>query len=426
MPSGRKGAATGNLRAGLRLLLLGVLLASNSSSWSADLELPKRVPVRIGSRHFVGHHPRGRHVVRRHPILRVVRRPPLPNTLPTGGLTATDISAGYGLGAAVSMLSVGTGLCALISCPNDAKILADCGSRSAGISAGLIANAKTFFNAVVGQTDPLYIVVSHADDDHYGLIENFVGTHPVEAVVLGGYQYNYNKNFRTWYNALKNKNGNPTPVKINLKDKYHDRVGSPNPNIYCAGLNGGGDGFFILTVNAGTSKNDQSMIAKLKYGVFSAIFMGDAEKLSVRSAEENYTTTSSFLQTTLLEAAHHGAESKGANPPDWAEATLPNAVVFSAGTAYTNYGHPRCVSLETYQNVPSAHISNAITHPLTCYRGSNNVSSNIQQAFYNTRDMGAVVVLSDGADWGLWTCATNTIASCAVSVPVTPVDAAVR
>jgi beta-lactamase superfamily II metal-dependent hydrolase len=332
-------------------------------------------------------------------------------------VTSAQLAADAG-NSAVTFLSIGTGLCTLISCPNGAKVLNDCGSKTTGLDAGLIASADILFKQLVGSNDPLFVIVSHSDEDHFNLIQRFVGTHSVEAVILGPIANDYPWDFDTWVrHGLLRRDGRPTLVIDDLATRYHDPVTTPYRNVSCGTPP---DGIYILTANAGTAKNDRSIVSKFVHGTFSVTFMGDAEVQSEISARENYPgADASFLYTDVLSSAHHGSVTHGANSPSWAMTVRPMATVFSAGTAYENYGHPRCLAATTYLHAPLQRIlQGLVSHNFTCYEWANVFHTTPEtHGLYNLRDAGAVAISSDGSTWTMATCAMNRAPCVATRVP---------
>ena len=81
----------------------------------------------------------------------------------------------------------------------------------------------------------------------------------------------------------------------------------------------------------------------IEYGDFSTIFSGDAEGETEDQSVMNFGDT---LQTTVLMGSHHGATTHQSNDTDWANATKPDVIVFSAGT---RFGHLKCAAVSRYR-----------------------------------------------------------------------------
>jgi beta-lactamase superfamily II metal-dependent hydrolase len=334
--------------------------------------------------------------------------------LPKGGLQAKDIQAGNQARAAVSVLSIGPGQCVVVSCPNGATIVNDCGSMSGTESKVLIDAARDFFNQVLPPNGPLYVVVSHADVDHYNLIPRFIDTQRhVDGIVLGGARADYgNGPFADWLNANE---GRRTPIMDGIVPAFFSPPGVPDSDLPCG--TSAADGIYMLSANAGRTTNDKSLMLKLAHGTVSATIMGDAQAQTANAALAHYQATPLFLQTTLLVAAHHGSDSGSSNSPAWATATVPNAVTYSTGGGLSRvYGHPRCTTASVYQTSSGSRVASAAAHSFTCYDAKEKPNATTQTvAQWNTVDQGAVVLLSEQNDWGVWTCPSNAITACSKS-----------
>ena len=82
-----------------------------------------------------------------------------------------------------------------------------------------------------------------------------------------------------------------------------------------------------------TSLNDYSAIIKIEYGDFSAIFMGDAERV----AEEELVSSNQDITADVLKVGHHGSYT--ATSYEFLDKVKPSYAIISAGIA-NEYGHP--------------------------------------------------------------------------------------
>ncbi len=82
--------------------------------------------------------------------------------------------------------------------------------------------------------------------------------------------------------------------------------------------------------------NEQSLVARLDYGSFSALFTGDMGFPSEKLLLENEELKAALEECDLLKVAHHG--SKYSSDPDFLRVLNPSAAVISAGE--NRYGHP--------------------------------------------------------------------------------------
>ena len=88
-------------------------------------------------------------------------------------------------------------------------------------------------------------------------------------------------------------------------------------------------------------QNDQSVIVRLEYGEFSALFTGDSGNEQINAMIE----AGWARPVTVLKAAHHGA--RDGVTPLWLTRVHPDVVVISVG-ARNRYGHPDLAALRYY------------------------------------------------------------------------------
>lgn len=88
-------------------------------------------------------------------------------------------------------------------------------------------------------------------------------------------------------------------------------------------------------------QNNQSLVAILKRGKFSALLSGDSERTEIRAL----LAAGAVPHVDVLKAAHHG--SGNGLTEAWLTATDPRVVVISVGADNT-YGHPDPVALQRY------------------------------------------------------------------------------
>jgi competence protein ComEC len=85
---------------------------------------------------------------------------------------------------------------------------------------------------------------------------------------------------------------------------------------------------------AAADANDFSVVIRLGYGRFSALFMGDAPIRVEEGLAQRY---GGRLDVDLLKVGHHG--SYGSTSPAWLELTTPTVALISAGRG-NRYQHP--------------------------------------------------------------------------------------
>ena len=90
----------------------------------------------------------------------------------------------------------------------------------------------------------------------------------------------------------------------------------------------------VRYANAGTPKNDDSLVLRMQWGKASVLLEGDAE----RPSEEAMVAAGLVTPVTLLKVGHHG--SKTSTNPGFLAAANPRDAVVSVGRGNT-FGHPR-------------------------------------------------------------------------------------
>lgn len=83
--------------------------------------------------------------------------------------------------------------------------------------------------------------------------------------------------------------------------------------------------------------NNNSIVCKLNYQNFSALFTGDIEKLAEDKLLEEYQENKSVLSATVLKVAHHG--SKTSSTKEWIKAVNPKIALIGVGEN-NHFGHP--------------------------------------------------------------------------------------
>ena len=326
--------------------------------------------------------------------------------------------------SAVIFLDTGQGLCAIVVCPNQPNVaernvvLSDCGSNDPS-GGPRLQSARALFTQVVGPNDPLSITLSHPDTDHYDEIAYLVSDHPVQNIILGGTtpvgpngtvdpSTKYH-DFLTWVFFDKMLRPGGGGVNHDFRIVPNLPSGLPPPDPVSLPLCGQGPGnFYALVNNAGTSNNSQSLVTRFVFGNFSALFTGDADKPTNRVLLRY---ASQAVKSTVVGAEHHGASTNGSNAPPFVIATRPKVVVYSAGLN-SNYGHPRCGTASNYSPTNNPGLAASAQHELRCYDVDAFKAKNLDRAQYSTADSGAVIILSNGAQWQLWTCAGNRLEAC--------------
>ena len=294
----------------------------------------------------------------------------------------------------VHFYNVGAGTCTLVECPGkDARpIIVDCGTIENGWNneSGDIDKLKRrIINTLAGRTPD--VVLSHSDKDHVFLIPYVLDIpeiHEIHEIWLGGYAENYarHEGIGDWIASQQTKGA----VRGDFEHRWHN-----NREPITDGLKCGIAEAYVLTVNSVNNKksyNANSLVLMLKYGSFKVIFTGDAVGKTEAAAIKNFELDKNMLRTTVLTSSHHGANSKGSNSANWAEATKPAVVIYSAGSSYS---HPTCNVVERFDDIlETTSRHNAIcglSKPLKGYK-----KFRTKYAQYMTRSSGNTTITTDG------------------------------
>ncbi len=94
------------------------------------------------------------------------------------------------------------------------------------------------------------------------------------------------------------------------------------------------------------SKNDDSLVVKVKFGESSALIMGDANARTMSTIYNRYRKHPAYLKADILVAAHHGSAHEGCNNAKLIRAVRPRCVLLSCGLSH---GHPAAVAYENFK-----------------------------------------------------------------------------
>lgn len=228
---------------------------------------------------------------------------------------------------AITMLDVGQGECVCVETPEQEVWLLDAGSTSK-TKTGQYQIIPFLEYSGVRRIDGIFI--SHWDEDHVSALEELLPwakqSHVrIERLVLPDTQ-------------LEDE------ALLSLKELAADHEIA----LYRAGagdvLKSGGTAFYCLHPYEGETaadRNQVSLVWKLEYGDFSALFTGDLQTEGEQWLVEQYGDR--MLDCDLLDAGHHGAAN--ASSQAFLEATSPAAVLISCGKN-NRYGHPSADTLE--------------------------------------------------------------------------------
>ncbi|MBD9437329.1 hypothetical protein IB223_14595 [Pseudoxanthomonas sp. PXM03] len=288
----------------------------------------------------------------------------------------------------IHFLPVGAGVCQLVECPgrDGVPMLVDCGSTRVVAGIDWTQDAVSSYIQGILKGRQVNVVVSHPDADHYKFIPGAIPATQVHSLWMGGHHGDYPASFLDWANQVRDLGTASSPrVMEPFPVNWH------NDGYAVAGLSCGVANTYVVGVNNGTTKNDHSLMLSIDYGDFRALFPGDATGVSQDAAVANF--PGDYLYSTVLVASHHGADSHGSNNERWANATLPQYVVYPSGASY---GHPRCNVVETYRAIDQ--LVPADSHGLACgMTGGTYDTEASELGEYNTHQSGAIIITSDPA-----------------------------
>jgi competence protein ComEC len=218
-------------------------------------------------------------------------------------------------GLTIHILSVGQGDGIAIRTPHGRWILLDAGPRLGGEDAGRRVVVPFLRRGGARALDA--VIVSHGHDDHLGGLPSVLERLPVTLVLEPG-----------------------QPVATPLYREYLgtvDRIGA-GWRAARAGDTLLVDGVRLAVLHPAadwmrreTDLNENSVVLRLSYGAFDALFTGDAG-WPAESA-----LAGSVGPVELLKVGHHG--SAGGTRPPWLRELTPRVAVVSAGRG-NRYGHP--------------------------------------------------------------------------------------
>jgi len=301
----------------------------------------------------------------------------------------------------IHFLNIGAGTCTLVECPGqDAPpIVVDCGSLGGTGDDMTRDEAEVHIQAILKQhTEPPNVVLSHADQDHYGWISNVLKETKVNHIWQGGDPEEYTElNFPEW---LVERVGEGSIVHRGFEADFSNDGKPLGSDLSC-----GDAETFLLTVNTGSNRNSESLVLLIEYRDFVAIFTGDAEGSTESAAIRNFPEG---VKATVLSGSHHGASTHGSNSPDWAREAAPDIAIFSAGRRFF---HPRCAAVEAYGGLAGTREHDTQCGDSGAYRPVETSTG----AQYMTEINGRIIVTSNGES-PLWLhCSRGT--GCGVPIP---------
>lgn len=225
--------------------------------------------------------------------------------LTTGDFSAWNIPDGE---LSVCFIDVGQAKAILISSPGGKNMLIDTGSEDS-----VPQLLKYLEDSDIGKLDVL--AVTHPHEDHIGGMNAVLAEYPAGKVYVSETE------------------GIAFPEGTDVK------VPSDGSMI----MLGGCTVTFIVPDTTSDDINDRSLVIKLEYGAFSALFTGDIEKKT-----ENLIIDGGYgIDIDLLDVAHHGSDTSSTDA--FLDAATPSLAVISCGTDNA-FGHPSPYAVERFES----------------------------------------------------------------------------
>jgi beta-lactamase superfamily II metal-dependent hydrolase len=273
--------------------------------------------------------------------------PPLPpptTTIPplsTGNSNYNNYSAGASEVGTLSnygelkivFIDVGQGDSILVLLPNTNTFLIDGGDRQSSDEV-----LSTLRKLAITEIDA--VIATHPHADHIGGLIDVINNLNVSQVIDSG-QMHTTQTFEDLLDVVD-------VAQIPLMSVHEGDSIKLDPRVKLDILNPPAS--LPKGVNNEEEFNDNSVVLKLTYGEFTALFTGDMEDYNERRL---LATTVEALDVDVLKAGHHGSRTSSGSA--FLNAVSPEAVVISAG-ANNTYGHPHPEALDRINNAGVANV----------------------------------------------------------------------
>ena len=201
----------------------------------------------------------------------------------------------------IHFLDVGQGDGVYVKFPTGAKMIIDMGSRKSKDAA--LAVMPQFFTSQDGPAFKTgnnynsldYLVITHADEDHYNLIVDFLKGFKVlvRNLYFGGYKDDYTLKKENHIDLLiesqkELRKSLPNSKPMNVKSNIHGNLslpcqiasfnvnGEPECELWMLACNTGTVSSVNPTDSSGHAKNTRSIVLQIKYGTVNVMLTGDA------------------------------------------------------------------------------------------------------------------------------------------------------
>lgn len=236
-------------------------------------------------------------------------------------------------------IDVDQGSSTLIITPNGKSILIDCGDDGKEESVYEVISTEAQLSAID------YFVCTHYHDDHYGALDK------LEALGLTISDTFYDRDSQSWLGAQRTGSADYQEYdSISTDKREYLRPGhtisiDPEVEIECIVANGRAKGEYG-PIDYPADENGYSLGLIVTYKGFDFLIAGD-----VTDDVENKLVSNDVLKDVdVYHVSHHGANTSSCQP--FLDVIKPEVCIVSSGTNGT-YKHPRKVTIERLENIPS-------------------------------------------------------------------------
>lgn len=242
-------------------------------------------------------------------------------------------------GLQIYLVDVGQGDCTLIITPNNKRIIIDGGGSNTSNSSYDVGESVVFpylLDRKIASLD--YVIISHFDSDHYKGLEFVLKNMKVRTAIIPK-QFEECDNYNEFIKIAKNKRIKVVEVMAGDKVKI-------DKDVY----------IYVLWPTEDEIKensiNNNSIVCKIYYNNFSALFTGDIEEEAEKEILSKYENVKingiNILGSDLLKVAHHG--SKSSSIEEFVEVIKPKICLIGVGK-YNTFGHPNIGVIERLKKI---------------------------------------------------------------------------
>lgn len=242
-------------------------------------------------------------------------------TVPHLGSQAAVTAASKGT-LTVKVLDIGQGDAILIQSPGQVTLI-DTGDIP--MREQLVADLKGLGITTIDQ-----LIITHPHADHFGgaigVLQNFIVKH-----IYDSGQKATTKSFQQYLSQVKQKN---VPFDIVAQGQVLDLGGGAQLKFLAP--------FQPYLTHTDSDFNNNSIVARLTFGAFSMLFVGDSEQEAESRLLQTY---GNELQSLVLKVGHHGSHTS--STPAFLKAVAPETAIISVGE-HNDYHHPHPSTVKRY------------------------------------------------------------------------------